>query len=256
MDEYLIDQVLEGYNRIEAQILGFSQWVPLISENENLKAPIFTTCILDACGLLDSFFRGFLPDPVNINGQQKGRRDCNIEDYANLYSQNLDLPNTRSLMLISPPRFRSPFEKWSRLNPSQPYIPLPWWQAHTSLKHDRLVYMEKATLGVALDCVCALHQVIARICRIEIIQLLIRRNWMTTSPYFASSVRKDLERPSGKLSGVFIIQSKLFAVPVGEFHDGPLEKRKFQFPSDLSGIPLGRLACKSEFRDLLAFEKL
>lgn len=251
MDEYTLGQVFEWYGRIEAQILDFGQRVPLISENESMEAPIVTSCILDACGLLDSFFRGFMPNSVVINGNKKNRDECNIEDFARFYSNTLDLPNTRSLMLTTPPSYRSPFEKWEGLNSPKADIQLAWWKTHNDLKHDRLINIKKAKLGVALDAVCALHQVIARISKSEVFALLIRFGWMTMGGYNAQLELRNLEQ-TGKLhAGPFIVQTKLFAVPVGEFPFHPPTPRKYQFPDDYKTIDTGRLCCKPEFRDFL-----
>ena len=161
VDEYTFDQVFAWYERIEREVLEFSERVPLTAENETLKAPRLISCLMDSCGLLDSVFRDRIGnDLVIVKGKSKAKKDCTIKDYADLHSTSLDLPNTRSVMLVSPPRYRCPFAPWKSL--TQGYVDLPWWQTYNSLKHDLLSNIQKGTLGNVLDALCALHQVLAR----------------------------------------------------------------------------------------------
>ena len=110
MDEYVGDQVLQWYERIERHVVAFAEQVPLTAENENLAVPTLISWLMDACGLLDSVFRDLTPDPTSIKGKTKD--DWNIQDFAKLYADSLDLTNTRSILLVSPPRYLSPFEPW------------------------------------------------------------------------------------------------------------------------------------------------
>lgn len=138
MNQFVADQVLCWYERLERSVLEFAQYVPLTSENERLKAPVLAGVLIDACSLLDSMFRDMTPGSVSVSGKTKSKSDCDIVDFARLHSQHLDLPDTQSVVLVSPPRYRVPFEKWKDLSASHAYVPLPWWQAYTSLKHDCL----------------------------------------------------------------------------------------------------------------------
>jgi hypothetical protein len=131
---------------------------------------------MDACGLLDSVFRDRIGnDPAIINGKSTAKKQCTIKDYAYLHSNSLDLPNTRSVMLVSPPRYRCPFAPWKNL--SQEYLRLPWWEKYNSLKHDLLSNIQEGTLGNVLDALCALHQVLAR--STSLIPILMRRGWFS-----------------------------------------------------------------------------
>jgi hypothetical protein len=241
MDQFVANEVLRWYERLERSVLEFGERVPLTVENETLKAPILASALIDACSLLDSMFRDMTPDPVSVNGKTKTRHDCMVADFAWLHSQPLDLPNTQSVMLVSPPRYRAPFEKWKSINASQAYAPLPWWQAYTVLKHDCLSSLDKATVGFALDALCALNQLIAR--RLDMIRIVMRHGWFPSERYDISFVLSEVNE--GKLPDTFVVQSKLFAVPVGEPRGSSPATR--QFPPDLNDLKPHYFQCKKEF---------
>jgi hypothetical protein len=94
MDQFVADQVLSWYERLERSALEFGEHVPLTSENETLKAPILASVLIDACSLVDSMFRDMTPVSVSVNGKTKSKTDCDIVDFARLHSQHLDLPDT------------------------------------------------------------------------------------------------------------------------------------------------------------------
>jgi hypothetical protein len=241
MDQFVANEVLRWYERLERSVLEFGERVPLTTENETLKAPILASVLIDACSLLDSMFRDMTPDPVSVNGKSKSRRDCNIVDFASLHSDPLNLPNTRSVVLVSPPRYRAPFEGWKTLNMNQGYTSLPWWQAYTDVKHDCLSNLDKATVGSTLDALCALNQTIAR--RLDMIRIVMRHGWFPSGTYDISYVLGEVNE--GKLPDRFVIQTKLFAVPVGPPRGSSPASR--QFPADLKDLNPYFFQCKKEF---------
>lgn len=186
MDQYVADQVLCWYERLERSVLEFGEHVTLTSENETLKAPVLASILIDACSLVDSMFRDMTPVSGSVNGKTKSNRECDIVDFARLHSQRLELPNTQSVVLVSPPRYRVPFEKWKDLTASHAYVPLPWWQAYTSLKHDCLSNLNQATVGFTLDALCALNQIIAR--RLDMVRIVMRHGWFPSGKYDISYI--------------------------------------------------------------------
>jgi hypothetical protein len=241
MDQFVANEVLCWYERLERNILEFGERVPLTVENETLKAPILASVLIDACSLLDSMFRDMTSDPVSVNGKSKTRKDCNIADFAWLHLAPFDLPNTRSVMLVSPPRYRIPFEGWRSLTLNQSYTSLPWWQAYTDLKHDCLSNLDKATVGFTLDALCALNQIIAR--RLDMIRMVMRQGWFPSERYDISFILGEVNE--GKLPDMFVIQTKLFAVPAGEPRGSSTATR--QFPVDLKDLKPHFFQCKKEF---------
>lgn len=204
MDDYTSSQLVDWYERIERGILNFGEHVPLANNNESLEAPMLTSHLIDACGLIDSVFRDMTPDIVSGLGVNKKRAECHLPDFCELYSKKLDLVNTRSIMFISPPLTRSPFEDWVDRT-----TVLPWWKAHNALKHDRLQNIRECTLGRVLDALSALHQVISR--RFDLVPMLIRRGWLSTNHYSLDFVIN--ESKAGKLPDVFVVQTKLLVHP-------------------------------------------
>ncbi len=239
-----MNQVLAWYERLERDTLEFGEKVPLTPQNESLQSPFLATTLIDACSLLDSVFRDMTPDHVVIDGASKKKSECKIPDFAQLHTAKLDLPNTRSLMLVSPPSYRIPFKAWEPIIAGNGYRPLPWWQASNELKHDCLTNLDRATLGVTLDALCALNQVLAK--RLDIIPFLMRRGWFPLGGLPVDYILKRLEQ--GQLPDVFVVQTELFAVPVGQ----PLGASPGlpQFPEALSELEPWRYKCKPE---LIAF---
>lgn len=244
MDKYISDQVLKWYERLEQTILEFAKHVPITAANENLQTPYLATTIIDACSLLDSVFRHMTPETVTVKGKQKKRDECNIEDFAQLHSNSLDLANTRSIMLVSPPSYRNPFKPWQNPTPGGRYIYLNWWKSYTGLKHDCLANLNQATLGVALDSLCALHQVLGR--SIEMVPHLLRQGWFPVGNYTADYVLKDLDKQS--LPAAFIVQTQLFAVPMGTVRGGSGEN---QFLEELNDLKLYHFVCKPNLLEFL-----
>jgi hypothetical protein len=244
MDEYTVDQVFAWYERLEGEVLKFSEGVPLTIENETLKAPRLISCLMDACGLLDSVFRDRIgDDAAMVNGSRIAKKDCNITHFWYLHSPALDLPNTRSLMLVSPPRYRCPFAKWKNLN--EEYIPLPWWQTYNSLKHDVVTNMQEGTLGHVLDSLCALHQVLAR--STSLMPILIRRGWFYRGPYTVDHFLKYGER--GLITNQkFILMTKLFAVPDGYATTG---SHPSQFPEKVDDLLPRDYICSRRLSEFL-----
>ena len=225
MHEFIAGQLLDWYERIEKGVLTFAEHVPLGIDNENFEAPMLASYLSDAGGLIDSVFRDMTTDDVSVQSRGKTREKCHIVDFYELHSTKLDLINTRSIMLVSPPRTRSPFQAWK-----DGYKALDWWQAYTNLKHDRLGNIEASTVGATLDAVSALHQVISR--RLDLIPMLIRRGWLSTGGWTLGVVIEEAEK--GRLPDTFVVQTKLFATPVGS--KAGLNPGEEHFPHDLSKL--------------------
>lgn len=243
MDEYTSEQVLLWYERIEKSVLDFIARVPYNQENKNIQAPILASYWIEACALLDSVFRDMTPEQTNIKnkkGEKKKRNDCKIEDFALLHAKPLDLPNTRSLILISPPSYLSPFKSWKNdLIPGDPYESLDWWHDYNNLKHDFIRSIKKVTLEGTVKALCALHQVLAR--RRDMVPMLVRRGWFPLGSWVPDYVFDAIK--NNCLPGTFVVQTALFAVPVG----------KEQFPEEVEDIKpvVSGYTCKREFIEFI-----
>lgn len=156
MDEFERDSVIHWYELLEDRLLDFLQFIPPIGTNLAVHSPKLAGIILEAAGLLDSVFREISSDPATVQRKQKRKDDLEIPDYEYLFSNRFDLPNYRSYVLVSPPQVRCPFEAWGRRDH------LPWWALYNKVKHNRIASLREATLEVALEAMCALHQVLSR----------------------------------------------------------------------------------------------
>lgn len=189
MDEFERDSVIHWYELLEDRLLDFLRLVPPIDANLDVHSPHLAGIILEASGLLDSVFREISPDPVTVSGKQKPAGDLEIGDYEDLYSTHFDLPNYRSYVLVSPPQVRCPFMAWGRGEH------LSWWATYNKIKHNRIPHLRKATLDLAIEAMCALHQVLSR--SPDFAEAMLRRHWLKSkvvSPAQALDLLKDDHR--------------------------------------------------------------
>src|SRR5215207_2321461 len=131
MDDFDKDQVLEWYGLLEEELLRILTYIPPADQNLQTFSPRIATLIIEACGLVDSILRQKSPDSVTIGGKNKLRRKLDICDYAELYAAKYQLPTTRSILLITPPRYLAPFLAWKDLVSGGDYQPATWWRIHT-----------------------------------------------------------------------------------------------------------------------------
>lgn len=192
MDEFDKDQVIEWYGWIELSLLEIMKILPPSPENLEAHSPRLATLILDACGLLDSIFRQITPDPVNVGSTSKSRNQLDIADFAELYSDKFRLSKLKSIPFISPPRYISPFEDWEGIESGGEYKPLPWWNDHTKLKHDRIAHLKRAGLENAILSLCALHQVISIVRQFK--GAIFRAGWINTTGINPEMLLEHLEK--------------------------------------------------------------
>ena len=206
MDERVQDLAIQWYEWLEQQLLDIMAYLPPAPQNLNTFSPRLASLIVESCGLLDSILRQVTPDPISIGRKTKRRKDLDITDYEKLYASKHDLPNLKSILLISPPEYRTPFSSWVG-----GYKSPPWWRIHTELKHDRLANVQKATLDVAIESLCALHQVIASVP--ELGRMAFRRGWIPGNKPSPEIVIEILEGKQGYVP--LLVERKLFVVAKG-----------------------------------------
>ena len=141
MDDFDKDQILQWYEWLEDELLQILKYIPPSEQNLRAFSPRLASLIVESCGLLDSIFRQISPDPVVVGTKSKPRKKLDIVDYAKLYSAKFELPATKSILLIRPARYLSPFSAWRH-----GYKPAPWWRIHTDLKHDRIANLRKGSI--------------------------------------------------------------------------------------------------------------
>ena len=214
MDDFEKDQVLQWYEWLENELLEILKYVPPADQNLATFSPRLASLIIESCGLLDSILRQISSDPEMVNGKNKPRDKLDISDYANLYASKFDLPASKSILLLTPPRYLTPFSAWLGLLSEGEYQSPPWWRIHNELKHDRIANLRKARLEVAIESLCALHHVIAMVP--EFASAFLRRGWVLGGGALAPQFK--LEILEGKMPGTMLsllVESKLFIVARG-----------------------------------------
>lgn len=213
MDEYEANSVVEWYQAIESELLEILAVVPPAKENLNAHSPRVAGIILESCGLLDSVFREISPDHAEVDGCDKRKKDLDMTDFAKLYARPYGLPYLRSIVLIAPPDYRSPFEKWRTLVEGGAYDSTPWWKTYNHLKHSRIAHLREATLDAAISALCGLQQVIAK--TQEMATLILRHEWIYTGGWNPEYALEMLLKVDEKRREDMLAESKLFVTPLG-----------------------------------------
>lgn len=237
-DKYL---TLQWYEHLEQQLLDFLRYVPYSPQNLGAHSPHLANIIVSACSLLDSILRQANPDPVTVGSKQTHRKDLAIADYARLYASRFQLPTFRSILLLTPPKYLVPFYHWERfVSGAVPWSsfqsPL-WWSIHNDLKHDWIPNVKKACLEVAVDSLCALHQIIALVP--EFARIILRKEWVRgqkSSPELAIEI---LEGKTKSIAPLFV-ETQLFVVARGG---------KEPFPEKIEDFRPGRFGASERVVD-------
>jgi hypothetical protein len=214
MDEYQTSSIINWYEELEERLIEFFRFLPYTSENINVSSPRLAGVVTEICNILDSLFREVSNPTEMINGRPKERDKLDVTDYAELYAKRLNLPTTQSFIFVSPPRYLIPFEKWEPLTTGGTYAALPWWRAYTKLKHSRIKNINQATLDNAVNALCALHQVIAKLTA-ELGRATLRHGWFDGVGMDQDMLIEmfDGKYPFGNIT--ILATTKLFTTPVG-----------------------------------------
>ena len=140
----------------------------------------------------------------------------------------------------APPRYKTPFEAWSSVVANSSYTRLTWWESYTALKHSRLKNIDKATLGVAVEALCGLHQVIATLP--DLTRATVRHGWLQVGNLEPEVVLKRLKDHS-RSSHTYLVESKLFAVT---------RNGSYTFPDDIAALRPDDFQCSDRMHRFLA----
>jgi hypothetical protein len=206
MDEFERGSVVQWFELLEDRLLDFIRIVPLCTENLTVHSPHLAGIILEAGGLLDSVLREIAPEPEDPKSEE-WRGNLDMADYEGLYRDRFGLPELRSYILVSPPQVRCPFAVWGQGEH------LTWWAMYNRIKHNRIRHLREATLDVAVDAMCALHQILARAPNVS--EAVLRRHWFKSKASSPSHALGMLEGDSRWKSFSFLVGSKLFLIGRG-----------------------------------------
>jgi hypothetical protein len=204
MDDFDKDQVLQWYGWLEDELLEIFKYMPPADPNLAAFSPRIASLIIESCGLLDSVLRQISPDPATVNGKIKPRKDLDIVDYAKLYAAKFEIAASKSILLITPPRYLTPFSAWLGFLSAGEYKSPSWWRIHTDLKHDRIANLRKAQLEVAIQSLCGLHLVVAILP--DFAKAILGRGWIPGRQWGPESTIEILE---GSGWGSLLVESKL-----------------------------------------------
>jgi hypothetical protein len=248
MNEHQTSSIIHWYEELEERLIEFLKFFPFTSQNLNVSSPRLAGLITEACNILDSLFNEALnPKAVHRSvivcqkcGFERGKRSYDITDYAKFYSGTLRLPVVKSFMYVSPPQYVTPFQERLHLLSGGDYMTLPWWSAYTRLKHNRIKNIEQATLANAVNALCGLHQVIAKLSS-ELGRATLRHGWFQTGGMNPESLLKMFDCTYIWGKETFLVETKLFAVPVG-----PRD-----FPDNIADLLPGFYACSGRLPHFL-----
>jgi hypothetical protein len=212
LDKY---STLQWYEDLEQQLLDFIRYVPYSPHNLNAHSPRLASIIVSACGLIDSILREITPDPSQV-AKQKSQRDLDIVNYARLYAPRFGLPTLKSILLFTPPKYLVPFGIWERFVsgrvPWTSFQSPQWWSIHNDLKHNWIPNVKKAGLEIAVESLCALHQIISSVP--EFARMMLRKGWVPGTKSDPENTIQVLEGKMQSMSAV-LVETQLFVVARG-----------------------------------------
>jgi hypothetical protein len=214
MEEFDKDQVLQWYGWLEEELLDILKYIPPSGQNLKAFSPRLASVIIESCGLLDSILRQVSTDPAIVDGKSKRRDDLKIKDYAKLYASKFNLSSSKSILLITPARYLTPFSAWGGSLFGDKYQSPSWWQTHNDLKHDRIANLRKAKLEVAIESLAGLQLVIATLP--DFARAVLRGGWVPgkkTSPQITIEI---LASKPGSGHDSLLVESRFFIVARGQ----------------------------------------
>jgi hypothetical protein len=219
--------IIEWYSALENQLIDFFKYVPPQSQNMSTWSPRLSTLVVESCGLIDSLLRYISPPKVQLHGKEKRREKLELPDFAELYSNERQLPNRKIILLISPPEYRTPFDVWLKQKKGTSFDPPSWWTTNNHLKHSRIDYFAEATLETAINALAGSLVIIAT--TPQLIPVLVRKGYLDLSGRNASSTIRNLQNGYGE---VITLETSVFAM---SFSNDPLPDNIREFNPLLYG---------------------
>jgi len=201
--------VVQSYETLENRLLDFIKIIPPRDDNLHVWSPELADIIIGTCALLDSVFRHVAPPRYQHKKKRIKRGDCKIADFARIFSRKIEISILKSIVLIPPPYYLTPFSVWKNALSAKQVTSPAWWTVHNKLKHDKLENIKKATLQVAIEALCGLSQVISR--HHDLLEAIYRKNWLKLGGYNPDLAFRDL-REQDLVDESFFVETQLFAL--------------------------------------------
>lgn len=205
MDDKTSEIIIDLYIDIEDRLVNFTKYIPYNDSNKDVFLPLLSSVIVEAGSLIDTIFR----EEYECNAKRKN--NLKIHDFAKYYERKFEFSKIKTLLFIYPPSYFSPYNGWINTDTGK-YVTLSWWDNYNKLKHNRIAKYDLSTMELAFKVVCALHQIISRFT--SFINALHRKGMISFSGSY-NYVKEQIKNE--KIEQTLIIESKLFATPLGKY---------------------------------------
>jgi len=201
MDNLTVGSIIRSYIYTEQILEEVTKIIPYCEEHDEVWSPRLATCIMEACSQLDSLWKF-----AAHNSSNPGAANLDITDHFNNFRD--DVSKQWLVFLGENPEIIIPFEKWID---KEKYERLDWWQAYTSLKHDRWRNIKMATFNNAVNSVAGLFLAIlkSKHCR----NAVEESNWLSSAQFWAGSKLHIDEKNLDIKKLCFAAESNLYSHP-------------------------------------------
>jgi len=151
-------RVLGAFCRAESMLLEVLRIVPYCKEHCQVWSPVLATVLMEACSQLDSLWKA----RSRLGDSKVSSRDLDIQDYFCKFGA--EHANRWVVFFQDDGELLYPFAAWRCLErfEKDAYQPVAWWSAYNDVKHDRLLYENRATIDNALNALAGLFLAIIR----------------------------------------------------------------------------------------------
>jgi hypothetical protein len=222
-------EVLRWYEGLEEQVRDLMRVVPPHGINLQVWSSKVATVLVEACCLVESILYHFRDDAAKVQRKPIRHGQLNLGNYAELYGKLLHLPDRTAILLTDAPEYRTPFALWTDLLSGYPFDPkkhVPvWWDLYNRSKHRRIGVFTAFTPTMAIDALAGALIVISTVPAFA--PALVRHEWLPISggwsrEEFLENYGRWLSQwQCGMQSWTSIVETRLFAVPIGYGHLPP-----------------------------------
>ncbi|MEN6341760.1 MAG: hypothetical protein ABFC89_04285 [Methanospirillum sp.] len=203
----------EEYQNIEEDFLRYLRNVPLAAAHFEVWSFPLSNFLINIGSLIDSFFKNIafeesMRSALGIETITGEKGKSNIVRYQAVFEPFYSLSKS-TIMELKNYSALFPFANWNMEDNRKPTAP-SWWDAYTSLKHDRFQNNEQATLKNTLDALGGLF--LLNVKSIETRRALLANRVIITSKFPFDSATRMLEKnePFNCFPGMYYAKTNLF----------------------------------------------
>jgi hypothetical protein len=199
--------VWEAYQSLEDEFLNYLKYVPLTPNHYKVWSFQLANLLNNTGSSVDSFFKNAILCPSldnydDINTIRANVRQHNMTTYRKIFNSRYHLSD-KNIFEMKTFTTICPYYNWNNNSPLQ------WWSDYTSIKHNRFLHNEKATLKSTLEALGGLF--ILFLYQKETIPVLVDRNIINSGGLRKDIVKEKLLRgePTG-LGAIIYAKTPLF----------------------------------------------